>query len=302
MRVLPSEAGTAIVIVFRACGGLGNQLFQYAAARNVSERLGVPLAAELSWFRHPPRNVTPRRLYLTEYRLPLTEMPRNLSWRLSALHRRFPSWSWRLLGVEPIIEGRSSPLNVRSSDRTACLEGYWQDESLILPIREILLSELQPQAPLDSIDAAVLSEIDSCESVSIHVRRGDYVSLPSAAKHHGTCSTAYYERAFRSLASRVHNPRLFLFSDDLEWAMANLPSSWPIRAVGHSCEDRAVRDLRLMSSCRHHIIANSTFSWWGAWLGERPGSVVVAPSRWFAAERSQSRIVPSRWIRESNEP
>jgi hypothetical protein len=290
------------MIVFRACGGLGNQLFQYAAARSVAERLGVPVAADLSWFRSHPRNVTPRRLYLPDYRLALTELPRHLSWRLSALHRRLPPWTWRLLGVEPIIEGRSSPTDVRASTRTACLVGYWQDESLILAIREILRTELQPRASLDSIDAAVLSEIESCESVSIHVRRGDYVSLPSAAKHHGTCPTAYYERAFRSLASRVHKPRLFLFSDDLEWAMTNLPSSWPISAVGHSCEDRAVRDLRLMSSCRHHIIANSTFSWWGAWLGERPGSVVVAPSRWFAAERSESRIVPSRWIRESNEP
>jgi hypothetical protein len=290
------------MIVFRACGGLGNQLFQYAAARSTAERLGVPLAADLTWFRRPPRNVTPRPLYLTEYCLPLTELPRSLSWRLSVLHRRLPSCSWRLLGVEPIVEGCSSPTNVRSSNRTAYLEGYWQDESLILSIREILRTELQPRVPLDSVDAAVLSEINSSESVSIHVRRGDYVSLPSAAKHHGTCSTAYYERAFRSLASRVHKLRLFLFSDDLEWAMKNLPSSWPISPVGHGREDRAVRDLRLMSSCRHHIIANSTFSWWGAWLGERPGSNVIAPSRWFAAEQVQTRIVPSRWIRESNEP
>lgn len=290
------------MIVFRACGGLGNQLFQYATARSVAYRFGVPLAADLSWFRSPPRDVTPRCFHLRDYRIQLAELPRELLWRLSALHHRMPLWAWKLLGVEPIIEGRSSPTDVRARSRTSCLVGYWQDECRFLPIREVLRTELQPSAPLEGTDAALVSEIESCESVSIHVRRGDYVSLPSAARHHGTCPIAYYERAFRSLSQRVREPRLFLFSDDLEWATANLPSSWPIHAVGHSREDRAVRDLFLMSRCKHHIIANSTFSWWGAWLGERAGSVVAAPSRWFASARSESRIVPSRWIRESNDP
>jgi hypothetical protein len=181
------------------------------------------------------------------------------------------------------------------------LKGYWQDERHFRQIRKTLQEELRPREALDHADADALQEIEQSESVSIHVRRGDYVSLASAAAHHGVCPVSYYERALAVLVSRVTKPRLFLFSDDLAWARANLPRKWPLKTVGNGSELDAVKELQFMAACKHHILANSTFSWWAAWLGERPGSIITAPRRWFADARRGNNIVPARWLREAND-
>ena len=134
------------------------------------------------------------------------------------------------------------------------------------------------------------------QSVSLHIRRGDYASNPVTQSFHGTLQMGYYTRAMRHLAERIEDPHLYVFSDDPEWARGNLQSEYPTEFVIHNDVDRNYEDLRLMSSCKHHIIANSTFSWWAAWLCSNPEKLVFAPRKWFEGSNNDTRdLIPDTW-------
>ena len=140
--------------------------------------------------------------------------------------------------------------------------------------------------------------IRACESVSVHIRRGDYLSNPAFYRFHGVCAVEYYEAAVGHLAGAVENPCFFLFSDDLDWARRNLRLDYPVTYVDHNGEDKDYEDLRLMSQCKHHIIANSSFSWWAAWLCANPGKIVIAPRKWFNDPNIDTAdIIPASWRR-----
>src|SRR5262245_48269614 len=135
-------------------------------------------------------------------------------------------------------------------------------------------------------------------SVSLHVRRGDYVRDPALNRIHGTCSLEYYADAIDYVAQRVPGARFFVFSDDLRWVEHNLPIRHPVEYVRHNTGQQGHEDIRLMSHCQHHIIANSGFSWWGAWLDPRPEKIVCAPARWFADDRYDTRdVIPASWVK-----
>jgi hypothetical protein len=144
-----------------------------------------------------------------------------------------------------------------------------------------------------------LEHIGACNSVSLHVRRGDYVTDPSAAAVHGTCDLGYYRSAVEHVARATGaQPVLFVFSDDPDWVAANLDLPQEMHLVRNNDASTNYEDLRLMSACRHHVIANSSFSWWGAWLDPRSDAITVAPRRWFAAGTPDARdLVPERWAR-----
>lgn len=284
------------MVVFHSRGGLGNQLFQYATARRLALAHGVGVAADTSWHGRRLRNTTPRPFVLPELRV-----------RLEALSG--PERSWARVASHPIL-GRLplaapwvvkrergfafDPSVLRCGPRTF-LHGYWQSPMYFDDIRETLLQELQPVAPPAPGDEAVLARTRGCESVFLHVRRGDYVTLGSAAATHGSCTIEYYSAAFELLARTVRTPVLFVFSDDPAWARENIRLPAPTVYVDHNPPGAAVQDLRLMASCRHAIIANSSFSWWGAWLGTGEGKVVVAPRRWFARGPLTPDLFPAGW-------
>jgi hypothetical protein len=141
--------------------------------------------------------------------------------------------------------------------------------------------------------------MEAVESVSLHVRRGDYVSNARANAVHGTCSLAYYRQAIALVRERVIAPRFFIFSDDISWARAHLSfDDAPATFVDWNGPEAPQEDLRLMARCRHHVIANSSLSWWGAWLSTTPGQIVVSPRDWFSTNNDRARdVVPERWIR-----
>jgi hypothetical protein len=283
------------VIVFHACGGLGNQMFQYAMARQVAIDSDMELRVDLSWYARQRTGVTPRKFELLSYGIALARAPllfENLSVLLR--HRR-SQFLWPLLGLRPVDEVRREVQSKLYFANGAYLRGYWQDERYFHRIRSLLQAEFQPRPSL--ADADWLAEISSSESVCVHVRRGDYVSLPSAAKYHGCCSLDYYRRAMELVATKVRSPKFFVFSDDPVWAERNLPGSFGLRHVSTGLSRTATEELQLMLRCRHHIIANSSFSWWSAWLGETPDGVVVAPDPWFSGHGDDSTPVPARWIK-----
>jgi hypothetical protein len=147
---------------------------------------------------------------------------------------------------------------------------------------------------MDDFNALTARQIQSCESVALHIRRGDYVTLPSASSYHGLCSLQYYERGIDCIKQNVKTPVFFVFSDDIEWAKNNLNIDAPVHYVDKI--QPAHCDMRLMRLCHHHIIANSSFSWWGAWLAENLDKTVIAPRQWFNHSDNDTRdLIPESW-------
>lgn len=283
-------------------GGLGNQLFEYAAARNLSARLQRPVVIDLHWYRNIPEGSTPRIELLSKLAIvasfadshgdPASLAPQGLGW-----------WD-RLRGPVALLrEKQTFRYDTRferppASRPLVYLQGYWQSFRYLAPVRELLLREVAPAAGLSPYYAAILRDIEASPSAMLHVRRGDYVHSASAASVHGTVSPAYYARALAALREKAGDVRVFVFSDDLGWAREHIDAGADAVWVENEARDDAVIDeLVLMSRCRHQIIANSSLSWWGAWLNRYEGKVVVAPQRWLAAQPLDTRdLIPPGWL------
>ncbi|MES2535055.1 MAG: alpha-1,2-fucosyltransferase [Pseudomonadota bacterium] len=284
------------MIIVGLYGGLGNQLFQYAVARRLAHFRKVELVVDTSWYDTVHENVTPRKYEMSQYRIEARGMSTaEIFSRALFTHRilkRLP-----LPRRLKLVREKSFPFDPRilTLPDNVYLDGYWQSPKYFDDIRDILLEELTPLEALSEADEAVAAKIRASNAVSIHVRRGDYVSLASAAQTHGLCSLDYYKSAVSQLQRRVQAPVFFVFSDDPEWTSANLHFDSPTVYVNHNGPDKAFQDLRLMSFCQHQIIANSSFSWWGAWLNRNPGKIVIAPEKWFADRSDTQDLYPPAW-------
>jgi hypothetical protein len=284
------------MIVFRSMGGLGNQLFQYATARRLAHHLGTELVVDPGWHERRFRNTTQRPF----------ELPR-LQVKMRAVEGSERAWAWlasnRILGRVPLAtpwavtreRSFSFDESVRGAQDGSYLYGYWQSARYFEDIRELLVAELQPREAMSDRDRAVSDAMGGCESVFVHVRRGDFVSLAAAASNHGTCTPEYYAKACRAVLRQTRRPVMFVFSDDAAWAREHLKLDAETVFVDHNGPDAASQDLRLMTRCRHAILANSTFGWWGAWLGGGDDRVVVAPAKWFADGRPTPDLLPTSW-------
>jgi hypothetical protein len=293
------------IIIVHLNGGLGNQMFQYAAGRALSLRNGVPLKVDLSTFEASGR----RRYELEAFRVqaaPATgaDLDRfgvgakiraratNLLPRL--LQMRAPRGEW------PVYREPHFHFDPRGAALQAphYLEGYWQSEKYFLEHADTLRREFIPRTPLEPENATLAAQIDAVNAVSLHVRRGDYISDPATRRYHGICSPDYYRSAVDYVGRRIEAPHLFLFSDDPGWTQQNLKFPLPTTVVTGNFPGRGYRDLQLMARCDHHIVANSSFSWWGAWLNAGSQKIVVAPSRWFDSAGHNTRdLIPESWVR-----
>ncbi|SNX52916.1 alpha-1,2-fucosyltransferase [Thermoanaerobacterium sp. RBIITD] len=177
-------------------------------------------------------------------------------------------------------------------------DGYWQSERYFIDIKEIIRSKFQFKKNLDGKNIKILQKIISSDSVSIHIRRGDYVSNPEAAKKHGNiCNIKYYEHAFEIIYSNISKPSFFVFSDDINWVKENLRIDNAFY-IDWNKRKESYKDMYLMSRCKHNIIANSTFSWWGAWLNKNKNKIVIAPNRWFSKkDLNNNDIIPNSWLK-----
>lgn len=285
-------------VTVRLIGGLGNQLFQYAAARSLALRHGASVKLDLSGFE----TYGLRRYELQSYPIAATiasadevaafsaARPTGLIARVLARLRPAPHvYREAHFHYDPGLLAQALPVY---------LDGFWQSERYFAEAAETIRRELTPLAPLEPENAAVAAEIDGALAVSLHVRRGDYVSNAHTNSYHGVCSLDYYRKAVAAVAQKVGAPHLFVFSDDHDWTRENLAFEWPTTYVTANPADRGFRDMQLMARCRHHVIANSSFSWWGAWLNPRPDKVVVAPQAWFANSPNDTRdLIPAGWVR-----
>lgn len=178
--------------------------------------------------------------------------------------------------------------------RTTYLLGFWQTEKYFLDIQDKLRRELTVKHGLSGQDADLAKIILSSNSVCIHIRHGD--NATPVAQHLGVLPLRYYYEASEFIAAKVNNPIFFVFSDDPTWAQSNLKLNHPLNFVTHNDDETNYEDLRLMSLCHHHILANSTFSWWGAWLGRKSGQIVYAPKQYYQKlNRPNPDFYPDSW-------
>lgn len=175
--------------------------------------------------------------------------------------------------------------------------GYWQSERYFQDIVGIIRRDFSFQRPLAGLNLSLVKQIAETNSVSLHIRRGDYVSNPQAFAIHGVCSIEYYEAAIKYVAERVSSPNFFVFSDDMDWARSHLEIRHACCYVENNKGADSYVDMQLMSRCKHNIVANSSFSWWGAWLNGNADKLVTAPRRWFANETDTTDLLPSAWVR-----
>lgn len=173
------------------------------------------------------------------------------------------------------------------------LQGYWQSEKYFAEVKEQVRDAFRFRMPLPPEDESLAQAMKVANSVSIHVRRGDYLK-ERRKEDYDVCSDVYYRRAIAYMQEKVPNAVFYVFSDEPEGLHKELFPKGTIFVSGHSGE-KAYIDLQLMSRCRHHIIANSSFSWWGAWLGQQEETITVAPKIWFR-HRQRPDIVPTNWI------
>ncbi len=293
-------------VIVRLMGGLGNQLFQYAAGTALAQRLGVPLLLDRGFLDHRPADMTwtPRAFELDVFDLPIafaTEAQvrylrrpmdrRGYSKAHAVLPSLFPDHVFRDKGhgFDPAVKELKAPVY---------MEGYWQNEGYFLSIADSLRTKLYVPRELPSTrNSEALATIKSTKSASIHVRRGDYVSDAETSRFHGVCSVDYHTSGAELLATQHGVQHFFIFSDDPVWVKENIRLPYPTTHVSHNTGSDGHWDLWLMKQCDHHIIANSSFSWWGAWLNTSPTKQVIGPARWFQGrDLPSSAILPPTWL------
>jgi hypothetical protein len=291
------------MIIVRLIGGLGNQMFQYACGRALSEKMNARLYFDLSGFKY-------YRLHgygLDKFNVKVDKAPWYLSLgtRLCALARRLGLTNARYLSIFSVkYLDEAGDLLYRSQrmvfDGDAYLNGYWQSSRYFDDCAAIIRKEFRLSESL--IDSFMKSKIElgigNGATVSVHIRRGDYVTDKSANQTHGLLPDEYYQKAILYLKINLRRKfKLVIFSDDIDWVKHNFDI--PLEVVYVQANKLFPQiDLYLMAACDHHIIANSSFSWWGAWLNTSPSKVVIAPLRWFNSEYLVAEdICPLSWIR-----
>jgi hypothetical protein len=282
---------------------MGNQMFEYAFGRNLALKNQTELKLDPSALAY--ENSTPRSFDLDCF---------NISAELATAEEikrikkeppgRFLKKIKRALKIKKILPAKNylkeADFNLEkllSLSGDLYLEGVFQQEGYFKAAAETIRKDFTLKESLADFNPTLEEKIKSCKAVAIHVRRGDYVSNPEYNKTHGVLPLSYYRDAVSFIKNKIKDPFFFVFSDDKKWCEKNLLLGERMFFVEGQ---KNYEDLILMSRCRHQIAANSSFSWWGAWLNDNPEKIVVAPKQWFADEKINEQtgtLVPEDWIR-----
>jgi hypothetical protein len=186
---------------------------------------------------------------------------------------------------------------IHKINRPSYIHGYWQSELYFSDFANVIRTDFSFKADLDELDLPIFHKMSEAPCASLHVRRGDY--LKGKFKNvYANCDISYYVSAVQLLRNKFPNIRLFAFSDEPEWIVKFLePELGQIEIVSHNTGIRSSNDMRLMSLADHHIIANSSFSWWGAWLNPSKDKIVITPKDWFKDGRSTLNLLPLSWVK-----
>jgi hypothetical protein len=285
------------MIIVKIMGGLGNQFFQYAAGRNFALRNNFPLKLDLTFFREERyKDIFRLDHYNTIYEeAKEDEISGLLSIESSSvfaitsrkfnIHNKYNKKSH----ISEKLGGNADRRIIKSRE-DAYIVGWWQNEEYFRNIRPLLLKELTLRVESDPFNIKTLEEIKNCESVSLHIRRGDYVTN----SYFGTLPIEYYKKAIDYIKRIISSPVYYVFSDDLDWVKKNLVISGNVyylernsikNSIYHTQKD--YEDLNLMIHCKHNVIANSSLSWWSGWLNNNNDKIVIAPAKWYNDSKAQ---------------
>lgn len=283
------------MIIVKITGGLGNQLFQYSLGRALSLKLNCELVLDTSFY--PTQTL--RKYELDKFNIQARLATQKeidsagagngffsrLIRKIGLISIFYPNYVQELESIKYVNE-------VDNCNVGSYLDGYWQNPSYFSQYKSQLCADFTLVELLSDEAQHWKRIINETISVSLHVRRGDYVANVHTHNVHGLCSLEYYQKAIETIKSEVNNPTFFVFSDDIEWCKNNLAIFGDLQFVDNT--KTALDDLVLMTKCQHNIIANSTFSWWGAWL--KSDGVVIAPRNWFSnPNRNLKGVYPNEW-------
>lgn len=294
------------MIIARITGGLGNQMFQYAIAKSMAKKNNDTFKLDTTFY--PKQS-------LRKYELDLFNIKENRALNVDID---------KLKGKEGLIYKIKNRLKIKNKKPNSYkadslllnsakytdaifekeiftsvgdiyLDGYWQSEEYFKDIRDDIVKDFAPKKKTSDEASKHINDIENSNSVSLHVRRGDYVDN-TMFKGSGLTVTEipYYKDAIEFMNSKVKNPKYFIFSDDIAWCKENF--DFIENKVFVDDTKSAIDDMVLMSKCKHNVIANSTFSWWGAWLNENEHKIVVAPKIWYRTNHNL-HLAPKEWVR-----
>ena len=284
------------MIIVNLKGGLGNQMFQYALGRHLALKNKDILKLNT-------QNLTTAKEQGNIYRpfdlesfciykeiaevseIEKVQYPYGTFSKINSLIRRKVFKRYNIIFDKKF-------LNLSGN---IYLDGYWQSPNYFDSIRKTLLEDFKLNDGLSASGKIIEDSIKSTNSVSLHVRRGDYVQNSRVLDEYGICSVSYYERALSEIAKLYSDYTVYVFSDDIEWVKNNLQFKNSSVVFIKDESITSAQELYLMSKCKHNIIANSTFSWWGAWLNNNPDKIVIAPTPWFDKVIYDKNLIPSSW-------
>lgn len=296
------------MIVSNIVGGLGNQMFQYAVAVALAYDKGDEVGICCLDYQNASHNMHNGYELDRVFGIRAKQHDENLlsetigwqafpPWRKLLRKRYCSNFRSPRYIVEPSLQYWPALASKYAKIKDCYVVGYWQSEKYFKKIAPSIRDFFKFKQNMSDANKHVLSEIKKSNSVSLHVRRGDYLTSKSAVSVHGTCTANYYQDAINEIAERHGKISIFAFSDDIDWVRSNIKSDYSIEFVDCNTGSDSYWDMMLMSNCKHNIIANSTFSWWGAWLNPHENKTVVAPKDWFRREKNiRHDLIPDDWV------
>lgn len=290
-------------------GGLGNQMFEYAAALGLAEKYHTDVVLDTTMIvdRFPRRQLSFRNYDLDVFAL----VPKITV--LSRIANVFPVpglWvgldlpliaTRNMLGTQKLIKEKEEHVfdpGVMDAGANAYLWGFWQTPKYFEGAENAVRNAFKFRHPLEGEAEKVAERIKNVNSVALHVRRGDYLSSKYKDLYGGT-NLEYYKKAVEYIGARAKDPEFFIFSDDIAWCRENIKTSFKTNYMtDETAGPKASFHMQLMALCKHNIIANSTFSWWAAWLNANPGKIIIASMHWYADPKMKGDgIIPDAWVR-----
>ncbi len=297
------------MVIVKIFGGLGNQMFQYAFGKALADHYKTELKLDIGGFSatvgDPKLGIRVFSLGNFNIKAPIATVEEIAPFKnftdkvikkISLYFDNRPSYYDKKIILEPKANHFCFDENVfrRTRKGDFYCEGFFQSPKYFAAVADDIRQEFTVKHKTDSVNATMLAKISSENSVALHIRHGDNAN--NVAKAHGVLSLNYYQKALELLSKQEKDLHIYVFSDDPKWAKENLQTNHPTTFVSHNGDAKNYEDLHLMITCKHHIIGNSTFSWWGAWLGLKSGQRVFAPRNYYLEQDvSGTDFYPPTW-------
>lgn len=284
------------MIISHINGGLGNQMFQYAAGKTLAQLNNTFLKLDVSEFDKNKLRSFDLLAFETQILYAAKQEISNLlpSHNFEKAFQYLSPLKKRTYHREKSFSFDEKVLKL---GKNVYLKGYFQSEKYFLPAKNIIRNDFTFKNNLVDHLAGFVSQLRNVNSISVHIRRGDFSNNTEIAGYHGTLEINYYNAAIQLIKSNISDPVFYFFSDDINWVKENLPVP-DASYISFNITKNHFEDLYLMSQCKHNIIANSSFSWWGAWLNTNPAKIVIAPEKWFnKGPKDTQDLIPTGWIK-----